>query len=279
MRRLAVVGLVSRDRVDGGPPRLGGAVYYAARALRFLDQPALIATKAAREEEIRELQVVGLPLVHTKAPRTIEFGIENDGDRRRLVIAEPGDPFTPADVRDWLGSALVGHDWVHAGALTRADFPAETLAALRRGRRLSLDGQGLVRSAGKGEVVLDADHDPEVLRHVDLLKLSEEETEALGIETDERSLASLGVKEIVVTLGKAGVVVYADGRCELVPTRPLEGADPTGAGDTFIVAYLSHRRGGHSAPSAARSANDAVRALLEQRARDEARDETRRARR
>jgi sugar/nucleoside kinase (ribokinase family) len=275
VRRLAVVGLVSLDRVDGGPPRLGGAVYYAARALRFLDQPALIATKAAREEEVRELQVVGLPVVHSKASRTIEFGIENDGDHRRLVIEEPGDPFTPADVRGWLGSALAGHDWVHAGALTRADFPAETLAALRRGRRLSLDGQGLVRSAGKGEVVLDAGHDPEVLRHVDLLKLSEEETEALGIETDERSLASLGVKEIVVTLGKDGVIVYADGRRELIPTRPLEGADPTGAGDTFIVAYLSYRRGGHSAPSAARSANDAVRALLEQRARDE----TRRARR
>jgi sugar/nucleoside kinase (ribokinase family) len=275
MRRLGVVGLVSLDRVDGGAPRLGGAVFYAAHALRFLDQPAVIATKAGREEEARALQAVGIPVAHSKATRTIEFGIENEGDRRRLSIDEPGDGFTPADVREWVAPALAGCDWVHAGALTRADFSAETLAALRRGRRLSLDGQGLVRSAGKGEVTLDGDYDPEVLRHVDLLKLSEEEIDALGLELDDRSLGSLGVKEVVVTLGRDGVTVFADGLAELVPTRPLEGVDPTGAGDTFIVAYLAHRRGGQSAPSAAGSANEAVRALMERRARAE----TRRARR
>ena len=267
MRRLGVVGLVSLDRVDGGTPRVGGAVFYAARALRFLDQPAVVATKVARDEEAVALRAVGIPVVHAKAARTIEFAIENEGDRRRLLIQEPGDSFTPADVNEWLASALAGCDWVHAGALTRADFPAATLAALRRGRRLSFDGQGLVRSAGKGAVTLDGDYDPEVLGHVDLLKLSEEEADALGLELDDRSLGSLGVKEVVVTLGRDGVIVYADGLSELVPTKPLQGVDPTGAGDTFIVAYLSYRRAGQGAPSAARCANDAVRALIERRAR------------
>jgi sugar/nucleoside kinase (ribokinase family) len=267
MHRLGVVGLVSLDRVDGGAPRLGGAVFYAARALRFLDQPAVVATKVGGAEEAIALQAVGIPMVHAKATRTIEFGIENQGDRRRLLIEEPGDSFTPADVHEWLASALAGCDWVHAGALTRADFPAATLAALRRGRRLSFDGQGLVRSAGKGEVTLDGDYDPEVLRHVDLLKLSEEEADALGLALDDRSLGSLGVKEVVVTLGRDGVIVYADGLAELVPTRPLEGVDPTGAGDTFMVSYLSYRRAGHGAPSAARCANDVVRTLIARSAR------------
>ena len=267
MRRLAVVGLVSLDRVDGGPPRLGGAVFYAAQTLRFLDQTALIATKVARDEEALGLQAIGLPVVYARAKRTIEFGIENDGDRRRLRIEEPGDGFTLADVRGWLAPALAGCDWVHAGALTRADFSAETLAALRRGgRRLSFDGQGLVRSAGKGDVTLEGEYDPAMLEHVDLLKLSEEEAEALGLGFDDRSLRSLGVKEVVVTLGKAGVIVYADGLAELAPTQPLEDVDPTGAGDTFIVAYLAYRRGGHSAPSAAGCANEAVKALIAQRA-------------
>jgi sugar/nucleoside kinase (ribokinase family) len=272
MRRLAVVGLVSLDRVDGSPPRLGGAVFYAAQALRFLDQTALIATKVSREEEALGLQAIGLPVVHAKAKRTIEFSIENEGDRRRLLIEEPGDGFTLADVRGWLAPALAECDWVHAGALTRADFSAETLSALRRGgRRVSFDGQGLVRSAGKGEVTLDGEYNPAMLRHVDLLKLSEEEAEALGLGFDDRSFRSLGVKEVVVTLGKNGVLVYADGLSELVPTRPLEGVDPTGAGDTFIAAYLSYRRSGQGAPSAARCANDAVRALIERRAKRETR--------
>ena len=271
MRPLGVVGLLSLDRVDGGPPRPGGVVFYAANALRFLGQPGLIATKVGRDEETVLLRELGIPVVHKKGSRTIEFGIENEGDRRRLLIQQPGDGFTPADVREWLGPALARSDWVHAGALTRDDFPAETLAALRRGRRLSFDGQGLVRSAEKGEVTLDAEYDPEVLRHVDLLKLSEEETTALGLELDDRSLGSLGVKEIVVTLGRDGVIVWADGLSELVQTRAVEGVDPTGAGDTFITAYLTHRRSGHSAPSAAHCANDAVRELLEGRARGETR--------
>ena len=263
MRRLAVVGLVSLDRVDGGAPRLGGAAFYAARALRFLGHPALIATKVSDAGPALALQALGLPVAWHRASRAITFRIDYDGEERRLVLEETGDPFTPADVREWLGAALGGADWVHAGALTRADFPPETLAALRRGRRVSFDGQGLVRPATRGEVVLDDDYDPELLRHVDVLKLGEEEANALGLGVDDRSLGSLGVPEIVVTLGRRGAVVYADGLAEHVRARPVEGIDPTGAGDEFIAAYLSYRRRGHGPPSAARCANDAVAALLE----------------
>jgi sugar/nucleoside kinase (ribokinase family) len=272
MRRLAVVGLVSLDRVDGGAPRPGGAPFYTARALRFLRQPSVVVTKAARREDIIALRALGIPVVHRPAERTITFEIGYDGDRRRLVIEEEGDPFTPADVREWIAPALAGVDWVHAGALTQSDFPADTLAALRRGRRLSLDGQGLVRPAEKGDVTLRADYDRTLLRHVDVLKLDEEEASALGLGVDERSLGSLGVPEVVVTLGPRGAVVFADALAEHVPTRPLDGVDPTGAGDQFMAAYLSYRRSGHAPPSAARCANDVVRALL-------ATSETRRGRR
>jgi sugar/nucleoside kinase (ribokinase family) len=220
-----VVGLVSLDRVDGGAPRLGGAACYAARALRFLGHPALIATKVGDAGPALALQALGLPVAWHRASRAITFRIDYDGEERRLVLEETGDPFTPADVREWLGASLGGSDWVHAWALTRADFPPETLAALRRGRRVSFDGQGL--------------------------------------RIDDRSLGSLGVPEIVVTLGRRGAVVYADGLAEHVRARPVEGIDPTGAGDEFIAAYLSYRRRGHGPPSAARCANDAVAALLE----------------
>jgi sugar/nucleoside kinase (ribokinase family) len=220
-----------------------------------------VATKAAGKA--LGLQALGLPVVHGPADRTIAFRIDYAGEARRLVLEEAGEPFTRDDVRGWLAPALVGTDWVHAGAMTRADFPAETLAVLRRGRRLSFDGQGLVRPARTGEIVLDADYDRGVLHHVDLLKLGEDEVNALGLGLDDRSLRSLGVPEVVITLGRRGAVVYADGLAEHVPTRPLAGVDPTGAGDEFIAAYLSYRRHGHGPPSAARCANDAVRALLE----------------
>jgi sugar/nucleoside kinase (ribokinase family) len=261
MRRLGVVGLVSLDRVDGGIPRLGGAPVYAARALRLVGQPAVVATKLADEDRPR-LAGLGLPVVAESASRTIEFRIENDGDRRRLAIEELGEPWSAAEARGWLTRTLADADWVHAGALTRADFPPETLAALARGRVLSLDGQGLVRRAAVGDVVLDPDYDPDVLRHVRVLKLARDELEALGLELTERSLGSLGVREVVVTLGQAGAVVYADGLAEHVPTIPLAGVDPTGAGDSWTTAYLVFRRRRHSPVSAARLANGAVGAVL-----------------
>lgn len=261
MRRLGVVGLVSLDRVDGGLPRLGGAPVYAARALRLLGHPAVVATKLADEDRPR-LAALGVPVVARSAGRTIGFRIENDGDRRSLEIDELGEPWTEEEARGWLGAALAGCDWVHAGALTRADFPAATLAALARGRKVSLDGQALVRRPEVGPLRLDADYDPEVLRRVDLLKLARDELDAIGCELDEGSLASLGVREVVVTLGREGAVVFADGLAEHVPTFPLEGVDPTGAGDAWTTAYIEYRRRRHSPVSAARLANGAVSALL-----------------
>ena len=261
MRRLGVVGLVSLDRVDGGLPRLGGAPVYAARSLRLLGHPAVVATKLADEDRPR-LAVLGVPVVARTAGRTIGFRIENDGERRRMEIDQLGEPWSEAEARGWLGEALTGCDWVHAGALTRADFPTATLAVLARGRGVSLDGQALVRRAAVGELALDPEYDPELLHHVDVLKLAREELEALGLELTERSLGSLGVREVLVTLGGDGAVVYADGLAEHIPTFPLEGVDPTGAGDSWTAAYLTYRRQRHSPVSAARLANGALSALL-----------------
>ena len=264
MRRLGVVGLVSLDRVDGGIPRLGGAPVYAARALRLLGSPAVVATKVADEDRPR-LSVLGVPVVARPAAQTIGFRIENDGNTRHMEIDQLGDPFTPEDVTGWLSRALADADWVHAGALTREDFPAATLAALARAHVISLDGQGLVRRPEVGELVLDTDYDPEILEHVSILKLAHDELAALGLELEEGALASLGVREVVVTLGPTGAVVYAEGAAEHIPTIPLEGIDPTGAGDSWTTAYLAYRRRRHSPVSAARLANGAMSAMLGRR--------------
>src|SRR5439155_16994555 len=48
--RVAVVGNLSLDLIDGAPPRVGGPPYYAARALATLGAPALVRAKSAEAD-------------------------------------------------------------------------------------------------------------------------------------------------------------------------------------------------------------------------------------
>jgi sugar/nucleoside kinase (ribokinase family) len=102
-----------------------------------------------------------------------------------------------------------------------------------------------------------------VLRHVSILKLAEEEAEALVGEPDEDALRSLGVPEVVLTQGSQGSLVLADGKLAQVPAQAVGGeTDPTGAGDAFAAAYLVSRSTGHAPTAAARRATALVAGLL-----------------
>jgi len=247
---VAVVGSVSLDRIEGGPPRIGGGPYYCGRGLRVLGVRATIVAKCAapdRPQVLPRLTRLGLPVLWRDSTKTAAFGIDYDGEQRRMIVDALADPWTPEEVQ-------IPATWVHVAPLARSDFPPETLAALARGRRVSLDGQGLVRPARLGPLQQDGDYDPEVLRSVSILKLAEDEAAMLVDGLDERSLARLGVPEVVVTLGSRGCIVFHDGMAELVRSRKVESRDPTGAGDAFAAAYLAARSRGAVPTAAARRA-------------------------
>jgi sugar/nucleoside kinase (ribokinase family) len=234
VRPLAVVGNLSRDLVDGGPPRAGGAPFHAARALRVLGRPALVGAKCAdsdRDSLLTPLVRLGLPVLWRGGSSTAAFSFRYEGDRRVMVVDALGDPWTAADLH-----GLERADWVHVGALARSDFSAETLALLAR--------------------------------HVSILKLAEEEARALVGEPEEDALRSLGVPEVVVTLGSEGSLVLGNGKLERIAARPVAGAiDPTGAGDAFAAGYLASRSTGHAPSAAARRATALVADLLGRRLR------------
>ena len=260
---LAIVGSLSLDRIDGAPRRVGGCPFYAARALRALGASAILLAKCAAPDRPTLLPALvrfGLPVLWRDSTVTAAFSFTYDGEGRHGVVEAIADPWTPDEVE------LPAVGWVHVAPLARSDFPPETLAALARGRKVSLDGQGLVRPARTGPLQHDAEYDPDLLRSVSILKLAEDEAELLVEGLDERALRRLGVPEIVVTLGSRGCVVFADGIAELVRARRVESADPTGAGDAFAAAYLAARSRGNPPTAAARRATALVADLLAGRA-------------
>jgi sugar/nucleoside kinase (ribokinase family) len=251
--QLALVGNLSRDLVDGAPPRIGGAPFYAAQAWRELGSPGTIFTRcgpAERDDYVHHLSSLGFPVLVLEGSTTTSFSFYYEDVQRVMTVVEAGDVWAPEDA-----DLVQPGSWVHVAPLLRSDFPAETLAALARNRHLSLDGQGLVRSAEPGPLRLDTDFDPAMLEHVQILKLAEEEAEVIG------AVDRLGVPEVLVTYAERGSRVYADGRSERIGTWPV-AADPTGSGDAFSAAYLAGRSEGLAPVPAARQATAVVSALL-----------------
>ena len=261
--RLGVVGNLALDVVEGRPLRPGGGPLHCARALRALRAPAVLVTKCAEQDRaalLPGLVSLGVPVEWRPGETTAVFSMDYSGTHRRMTVEALGPAWSADEARGWVADALEGADWVHVAGLVRSDFPEETLAELARGRRLSLDAQTLVRRPQTGPLVLDGDFDPAVLEHVSVLKVAEEELEAIGREPNE-----LGVAEVLVTRGSHGSVVWSDGRGEEIPARPVD-ADPTGAGDAFIAAYLVARQSGLPPVAAARRATAVVAAVLAGRA-------------
>ncbi len=263
MPRLALVGNLSYDLVDGGTPRIGGAPIHGTSALRLLGTRATIVARCAAEDAPvfrRGFAELGLPATLLPGRETTTFAFHYEGDRRIMRVERLGDTWTRADL-----DGVPAGAWIHVGCLLRGDFPATSIATLaRRGRCLSLDGQGLTRVREVGPLRLEGDPDADVLRHVSILKLAVEEAEALVGGIDPRALANLGVAEVLVTFGSDGSLVVERGNAHEIRTRHVD-ADPTGSGDAFAATYLVGRAHGHAPAAAARRATALVGDMLRAR--------------
>jgi sugar/nucleoside kinase (ribokinase family) len=260
---LAVLGNLCRDVVAGAPPRPGGGVFYATRALARLGVNARVAAScrsADRELLLPPLEAFGLPVDWYESEATTEYSFHYEGDRRIMRQTAVGDPWSPGQALEAVGDAT----WVHVAALVRTDFPEATLAALAGGgrRRLLVDAQGLVRTADLGPLRTNGEVG-NAFRYVSILKLNDEEAQTLLGSAEPEDLTVLGVPEIVFTLGSRGSVVVTPDAVERVPALKVSrGVDPTGAGDTFSAAYLSARAAGVEPIAAAHRATSTVAAFL-----------------
>jgi sugar/nucleoside kinase (ribokinase family) len=263
MSNIAALGHITRDVVDGAAPRPGGGVFYAARALSRLGVDAHIRASCSAEDRpvlIPPLEAFGLPVTWHESSTTTAYSFHYEGDRRIMRQDAVGDPWTPEQALEAAADSI----WIDVCALTRTDFPPETLSALDPGgRQLLVDLQGLVRTATVGPLRTDANIG-DVLKYVEILKLNDEEAKTLVGGAEPELLQGLGVPEVILTLGSQGAWVVTPDLVEFVPAEPVDGSvDPTGAGDTYSVTYLVQRAAGARPVEAARVASSTVSSFLE----------------
>ena len=82
----------------------------------------------------------------------------------------------------------------------------------------------------------------EIVPHVSLLFIGDEEAGALWGSDDEellRGLAGMGPQEVVLKKGREGSVAVLEGKVLEQPAFPVNEVDPVGAGDAFDAGYLA----------------------------------------
>lgn len=263
---VTVLGNFSVDHVDDGPPTPGGCPVFAAMALAAMGHPGRVVARLSRDD-LPLFQPVfdryGELISPLWTPRTSSFALRYQDGGRRMNVNSIGGPWAKSEI----DAAAIGTEWVHLAPLLRGDFPLEFLRALEaRGHRISLDGQGLVRLPRLGPLHLDGEFDRGLLDPVEVLKLNQEEADALaGGPFDTPTATRLGIAEILVTFGAGGCDLYLDGERNHIAARAVDDIQTTGTGDAFMVSYLADRATGLAPLDAATRASEMVADILEAR--------------
>ncbi|NLV51921.1 MAG: ribokinase [Bacteroidales bacterium] len=247
MKDICCIGHITHDQII--TPHLtasmaGGTAYYMAHGMNKLPHNVSfhLVTKVGDDAlgEIEKLRGVGIDVTCFHSEHTVFFENkygENANNRQQRVLAK-ADPFTVEEMKG-LDAKIY-----HLGSLLADDFSLELVKELSSRGIVSIDVQGYLREVIGEEVVATRWKEMEaVLPHTDILKLNEHEMEAITPYSDPHKVAyalnEYGVKEVVITLGSNGSLIYAEGQFYEIPAyRPRKIVDATGCGDTYSTGYL-----------------------------------------
>ncbi|MCB0302927.1 MAG: ribokinase [Calditrichaeota bacterium] len=219
----------------------------AARAGADVSFIAKVGADPATAQALRELQAEGLNidyLIHDEAVSTGRAWIVVDTHGENSIVVAPGANarLSPADVAA-AGPAIEAADVL----LLQLETPLETVLA----------AADIAAGAGTTVILNPAPAcalSPEILRHTDIITPNIVEAQMLSdvacsdeisITAAARALRGMGVKEVIITLGKKGAYVQHGDREFRVPAYPVQALDSTGAGDVFngcLAAFLGRDR-------------------------------------
>lgn len=230
----------------------GGTSYYFSHGIRHLKDTRnykLITALAPSEyKAVEDLRAKGIQVEVLPSRKTVYFENiygENQDDRKQRVLAK-ADPFTVEELKDEEAR------FFHLGSLLSDDFSLDVVKLLSGKGKLAVDAQGYLREV-RGEQVYPTDWKDkrDALKYIDILKVNEHEAEVLtGFKDFKQAalqLAEWGVKEVLLTLGSLGSIIYAEGTFYKIPAYPAKNVvDATGCGDTYSMGYLYMRNKGAS---------------------------------
>ncbi len=253
MKDICCIGHITLDKIvtpEKTTYMPGGTSYYFSHGISHLNDTThyKLVTSLAKSEikAVEDIRAKGINVQVIPSNKTVYFENiygTNQDERTQRVLAK-ADPFTIDGLKN------VEANIFHLGSLLADDFSLEVVKYLSTKGILAVDAQGYLREV-RGEKVYPVDwtEKREALRYIDILKVNEHEMEVLTGHTDVKKaallLAEWGVKEVLITLGSMGSVIYAEKKFYKIPAyRPKQIVDATGCGDTYASGYLYMRNQG-----------------------------------
>lgn len=253
MKDIYCIGHITRDKIITPKTTVymaGGTSFYMSRGMNSLppkvDYGLMTKVGQGQMPEVEKLRNMGIDIVYHPSTHTVYF--ENkygaDSNNRTQRVLAKADPFTIEEV-DPLEAKVF-----HLGSLLSDDFPPEVVKHLAGKGLVSIDAQGYLREVVGDKVkAVEWKNKAEILSCAHILTLNEYEMQAVSNATDPRTvareMAAYGIKEVIITFGSFGSLIYADGQYYEIPAyKPNEVVDATGCGDTYSTGYLYCRMQG-----------------------------------
>jgi len=205
----------------------------------------LLVTSLGKGEmhTVTEMRKQGIEINAYESAYSVYFeNIYGDNvDERTQRVLRKADPFLNEQLHGIKARIF------HLGPLLADDMAPEFIQELSLRGQVSLDVQGFLRTVAHLNVVLtDWPAKMQTLPYISMLKANDQEMEMItglrDVRAGARQLFEWGVKEVIITLGSKGSVIYTGGIFYDIPVFvPANIADTTGCGDTYMAGYLSQR--------------------------------------
>lgn len=246
---LCCIGHITLDKVVTPKSTVympGGTAFYCSHAIKNLKEINYSLVTAVGQTEmnvVESLKAEGIEVAVMPSRYSVYFENiygENQNNRIQRVLAK-ADPFTVEELKQ------VEARIFHLGSLLADDFSVEVVKYLSTKGLVSVDSQGYLREVrDKNVYPVDWADKVEALKYVHFLKVNEHEMEVLTGHQDVKKaafqLSQWGVKEVILTLGSLGSVIYDGNTFYKIPAyTPKEVVDATGCGDTYTIGYLYQR--------------------------------------
>lgn len=237
----------------------GGTAFYFANAMAALKAESFLLVTSLAQAQMDAAHAIadkGIDVETIPSPQTVCFENiygENQNNRTQRVTNK-AHQFTVNDLRH------IDAGIYHLGTLLADDFAADVIPFLSKKGKVSVDAQGFLRRVDGVDVNPCTWGDKmALLPFISILKANEHEMFSLtGYTSPHKAalqLAAWGVKEVVLTLGDKGSLIYTSGQFFEIPAYPvLCVTDATGCGDTYMAGYLFMRSQGFSPDKSGRFA-------------------------